>query len=389
MKKKVLFVMHTLGYGGAERSLVNLLHELPEDRYEVDLLLFQKKGALLQQLPSWVRVLETPDRLNRLYGPTAKAGVLALPKVLGTGLARLARKKRKPRTAWRWKHVYKGCIESLPGHYDVAAAFGGTELMYYIHDKVDAARRLVWIHTDYRTGEYAEEYDRPYLEKTDKIISVSPQCVRVLEEIFPPLRDRMCCVENITSSALVRERAGDYVPQEYANDGCTILSVGRLWGQKGFDLAVDAAAVLKENGFLFHWFIVGEGVLRNTLQRQINSLGLEKHVQLIGTRENPYPYMKHCTVLVQPSRCEGKSVVLDEAKILAVPVVATAYPTVHDQIDGENEGLIAELTPAGLAEQIQRLCEDPQLYAKIREHLQAREYGNAAEVKKYMALLDE
>ena len=42
--KKVLFVMHRLGFGGAERSLVNLLNELPQEEYRVDVLLFQKKG---------------------------------------------------------------------------------------------------------------------------------------------------------------------------------------------------------------------------------------------------------------------------------------------------------------------------------------------------------
>ena len=65
--KKVLFVMHNLGYGGAERSLVNLLQELPKDRYEIDLLLFQKRGDFLQQLPREVRVLDTPEALNGLY----------------------------------------------------------------------------------------------------------------------------------------------------------------------------------------------------------------------------------------------------------------------------------------------------------------------------------
>ena len=61
--KKVLFVMHALHFGGAERSLVNLLCELPEECYEVDILLLRREGGFLAQLPQWVHVLQTPKKL--------------------------------------------------------------------------------------------------------------------------------------------------------------------------------------------------------------------------------------------------------------------------------------------------------------------------------------
>ena len=389
MRRKVLFVMHTLGFGGAERSLVNLLHELPEGKYEIDLLLFQKKGAFLPQLPSWVRVLDTPDRLGRLYGSVSKAGTLAATKVVGTAAARLVRRTRKSRAAWRWKHFYMNRIEPFPQHYDVAAAFGGSELMYYVRDKVEADKKLVWIHSDYRTGQYAECDDRPYLADMDRIMSISQECVRVLEEIFPELRQKMCCTENITSSGLIRARAEAYIPREYEENGCNILSVGRLSSEKGFDLAVDAAKVLLDSGLSFKWFVVGDGVDRDKLQKRIDLLGLKERMYLLGNRENPYPYIKHCSLLVQPSRWEGKSLVLDEAKILGVPIVSTAYPTVYDQIIEGKEGILVDLTAEAIAGGIQRMCREEALRQEICTYLRQHEYSNEKEAEKYMALLDE
>lgn len=76
--------MSSLGNGGAERSLVNLLNELPYDKYETDLLLFKKSGMFLKQVPSQVHILHRPKILKRLYGPIEKSGVWFLFKIFTT-----------------------------------------------------------------------------------------------------------------------------------------------------------------------------------------------------------------------------------------------------------------------------------------------------------------
>ena len=386
--KKILFVMHTLGFGGAERALVNLLCELPQERFAVDVLLFQRKGALMAQLLSWVRVLETPDTLNCLYGPLKKAGRYALPKLMGKGLAMLARRTRKDQAGWRWRHVYGKLIPMLQGHYDAAVAFSGSEIQYFVADCVEADKKIVFVHNDYRTAGYSAEYDEASFEKMDAIVSISKRCVETLEEVFPQYRERMLYLENITSSAVIKARAAECEPPEFASDRVNILSVGRLWAQKGFDMAIDAAAILKKEGVKFRWYVLGEGDLRQPLQQQIDALGLTEDFRLLGARENPYPYMRRCDVLVQSSRYEGKSVVLDEAKMLCTPIVATAYPTVADQVADGQEGLVVSMSAEGIAEGVRRMLTDDALREGITAYLAAHEYGNQAEVKKYIKLLD-
>lgn len=385
--KKVIFVIQSLGLGGAERSLINLLHELPRENYEIDLLLFKKKGAFLQHVPEWVNVLETPCGLKELYSPVSKAGKFVFYKLAGTACAKVLFHNPKKGGAFRWKYFYKDIVGMLPGHYDVAVAYSGSEVQYLIRDSIRATKKLVWIHNDYRTAGYSHDDDLPYFADMDGIVSVSEACVNTLKEIFPEYREKIYCVENITSSAAVRSQAGSCVPDEYSGVSNVLLSVGRLNPQKGFDMAITAASMMKQEGVDFRWFIIGEGKLREKLEKQIQDLNVGDRVILLGVRTNPYPYIKHCTLLVQPSRFEGKSVVLDEAKILGTPIVATSYPTVRDQILEGKEGLIVPMSPEEISRGLADALKNPDQLDAVRGYLKDHEYGNQAEARKYIDLL--
>ena len=387
--KKILFVIYSMKYGGAERSLANLLQTLPEGKYDVDLMLFRKTGDFLKQLPPWVNVIDTPEDLDRLYAPLRQTKLKGAVKLMGTGFSRLARKGKKAQAAWRWKHFYSKNVKPLLKEYDVAVAYAGSENLYFIRDKVRAARKLVWIHNDYRTAGYSKADDMPYFEDMDAIVSVSEECVEVLRQEFPQFSEKIHCLENISSASAVRKQAELFFPEEYNKERLSILSVGRLHPQKGFDMAVEAAAILKEKGLDFHWYLIGEGPLRAQLEQMIEARKLAGCFSLLGTRLNPYVYIKNSRMIVQSSLYEGKSVVLDEAKMLCTPIVATAYPTVHDQVNEGEEGVITELSPEGIANGILRLLKDEKLYGHIKEYLAGQDYGNESECEKYMALFDE
>ena len=79
---------------------------------------------------------------------------------------------------------------------------------------------------------------------------------------------------------------------------------------------------------------------------------------------------------------------IDEAKILAKPIVATAYPTVKDQIQNDNEGIIVELNVDGIVNGRVTLCSDNVKKQQIVAYLEKQEYGNQNEVKKYINLIE-
>lgn len=384
--KKLLFVMPALGGGGAEKSLVNLLNEIPSDKYEIDLLLFKKVGMFIRQVPSNVNILDQTPALKGVYAPFSKSGIYLPIKIFGNVCSRIFESGMSAQKAFLWKFFYSKVVEKLDKEYDVAIGYLGGESTDYILDKVKAKKRIHWVHNDYRKLGMSKKYDVIVFDKVDAIVTISDECLGILKEEFPQYAQKCFCIANITSSKVIRAHAESFYPEEYQGISNILLSVGRLSEQKGFDLAISAAHIMKENALRFKWFIIGSGALKHKLEEQIRREGVEDYICLLGPRENPYPYIKNCDIFVQTSRFEGKSVVLDEAKILAKPIVATAYPTVKDQIQSEKEGLITELSPQEIAHCLRHLLEDQSMRDAIKSYLSSHEYGNCDELQKYVSL---
>lgn len=380
--------MYSLYNGGAEKSLVNLLNELPEEKYDISILLFKKEGIFLKQVPEYVHIMDTPFELKKLYSPVYKAGRFMLLKIRGTFQSYRKKGTESEKGEYRWRNYYASEIPVLNEEFDVAIAYIYGEVMYYIQEKVKAKRKLAWVHIDYRSAEHSAENDYKYFKKMDGIVSISNSCVQILREEFPDLKNKIYCIPNLTSSEAVKRLAGKNIPDEYIKGSYNLLSVGRLDEQKGFDMAITAASIIKKSGVKFKWFVIGDGYLEKTLKRQIKQEEVEDCFELIGVRENPYPYIKNCDIFIQPSRFEGKSVVMDEAKILAVPIVVTAFPTVRDQIVDGKEGLIVEMTPEKIAEGIIDLINNSDRRIAFKEYLASHEYGNHECVKLYMDVID-
>ena len=391
MKTKILFIMSSLRNGGAERSLVNLLQLFDYQKYEVDLLLFQEEGIFLEQLPNEVHILHDCDILHLLYAKGnnrikgIKHPLLTFDHYWGTFWARKKTESMYASRQYRWEHYYKDRIPSIKTKkYDVAISYLHGEQLYYLVDKVDAKRKIAWIHTDYSKLNALEEHDLKYMRQVDSVVSISNICVDTLCKTFPSIKEKFCMLPNLTSSSSIKYLAEKEYPKEYGGDEFKIVSVGRLIHLKGFDMAVDAASILKENGLKFSWFILGDGELKTELNMQIKNKNVDDCVFLLGATDNPYKYMDGADILVQTSRYEGKSVVLDEAKILGKPIVVTNYDTVKDQVN-DNEGVIVNMSSEAIAAGIMKII--PRI-DEIHTYLNAHEYGNQDEIYKYYQLID-
>lgn len=391
MKTKILFIMSSLRNGGAERSLVNLLQLFDYQKYEVDLLLFQEEGIFLEQLPNEVHILHDCDILHLLYAKGnnrikgIKHPLLTFDHYWGTFWARKKTESMYASRQYRWEHCYKDRIPSIKTKkYDVAISYLHGEQLYYLVDKVDAKRKIAWIHTDYSKLNALEEHDLKYMRQVDSVVSISNICVDTLCKTFPSIKEKFCMLPNLTSSSSIKYLAEKEYPKEYGGDEFKIVSVGRLIHLKGFDMAVDAASILKENGLKFSWFILGDGELKTELNMQIKNKNVDDCVFLLGATDNPYKYMDGADILVQTSRYEGKSVVLDEAKILGKPIVVTNYDTVKDQVN-DNEGVIVNMSSEAIAAGIMKII--PRI-DEIHTYLNAHEYGNQDEIYKYYQLID-
>jgi len=154
-------------------------------------------------------------------------------------------------------------------------------------------------------------------------------------------------------------------------DHLRALGVGRLVPKKGFDVLVEACAILKQRGFHFETAIVGEhGEHEATLRRQIEAHGLEGIVRLIGPMEQSRLYTEYqradifclpCRVLDNGDR-DGLPNVLMEAMACGLPVITTPVSGIPEIIkDGQNGALVPPEDAEALANAIQRISADRML----------------------------
>ncbi len=393
MKKKLLFIIPSMDFGGAEKSLHTLLSLIDNTRYEIDLFLFRAEGGLLATLPETVRLLPHSDSYRMFTKPIGEAlgflirrgkCFLAAERLLYSYALRRSDKIRMAEQL-AWKHL----AHALPAPdvvYDAAIAYLEGSSVYYCVDKVRAKKKLAFIHSDYEKLEINADFDRSYFEKLDNLITVSDTCADIINKAFPSLKKSVCVIENITSPAVIRERAEQ--GQSYADSfkGLRLLTVGRISEPKGIDIAVEACAELCREGYDIRWYVLGDGDMRAAVEQLADKLGIADRFILLGVSDNPYPYIKNCDIYVQPSRFEGKSIAIEEAKCLEKPIIVTRYTTVSTQIEDGKTGLIAEISPGSIVEKVKLLIDSPTLMGTLSQNLVGYT-GNECELEKFYSLI--
>lgn len=394
-KKKILVVQGSLQAGGAEKATVSFLNTLPQERYEVDLMLSSRTGLFYKQVPEWVNIIDAPYPFNCLaHKPVdwrfyiKHSPFMWVKKVIRTYIAKHQSKLHLIQSLWK---QWRDDIPVFDKEYDIA--YGGQEgcINYYIIDKVKAKRKILWIHSDYEKLEYVDDFDRTYFKRASVVATMSPKAMDILQKHFSESADHIWFLENITNGSMIRKMAAEEINDDWFKlvEGVNLVSVGRLSLPKNFGRAVRVASVLKKRGVVFHWTIVGEGPLRSTLESQAKELGVDDVVSFIGLRPNPYQYVSKSDILVVTSDYEGRSIAIDEAQVLGIPVITTNYPTAKDAVvDGET-GLICDMTPEAIASSVIRLHTDKALYAHICQSLECKKDGNVKEIEKYFKAFGE
>lgn len=395
-KKKLLITAMSMNIGGAEKSLVNLLNLLDYEAYDVDLLLFQRRGDFLPQVPAQVNVVSVPE-IDVLYGveprdaiSPARKSTLKAWRFLATGVTRIAERQFDRRRLLRWQRFYSVRIPMLPGHYDFAVSYSGGETFWYVVEKVKADVMVVYYHNDYSNIDIDVEGELRYLESADCVVTISDICADSLRRIFPTQADKVRVAQNPTCVSLTRRLSKEHIGDgfEGSSERLKVVSVGRVEDSKGFDMAVKAAAIVKhEMGPCFEWVVVGDGSRREAVQALIEQEGVGDVIRLVGSKLNPYPYMAGADLLAQTSRFEGKSVVVDEARVLGLPVLATDYTSARDQVRDGADGLIVPMDPDGIARGIEALLRDSALLGRLSEGAASIDVAALEDITSFTCLL--
>lgn len=395
-KKKLLIATVSLGIGGAEKSLVNLLNILDYNRYDVDLLMFKRWGELMAQIPPNVNVISVPE-IEVLYGgkpaekiPSIKYLSLKAIRWVATAAALFSEKEFDRQRSFRWGRFYSKAVPRLSGDYDSAISFSGGETFWYLADNANAKRFITFFHNDFSNIDVDTAYHLRYLQKADYVDTVSEACANSLKRIFPSIKDKVHVVYNPTCVNLIQSMSNETISDGFAEDidVLKIVSIGRLEKQKGFDIAAEAAAIVnKKVGVKFEWIVIGDGSERQYIEKIIERERISDIFRLIGKKINPYPYLKQADLFLQPSRYEGKSVAIDEARVFGLPVLATNYSSVRDSVNDGVDGIIVPMNPEGIADGIASLINDKQCLAHLADGARHHDLSKLEDISSFTAQL--
>jgi glycosyltransferase involved in cell wall biosynthesis len=397
-KKNLLFVIPSLTAGGGEKSLINLLFQIDYSLYNVDLCLFNKNGVFLNSLPKEVKLLNltkdfknfSQDFFTSIYHFLLnKQFNLVICRIMFTIINRIS-KNHAISEQYAWKYIGKS-FSYLEKEYDAAIGYLEKSSIYFVVDKVRSKKKIGWIHTNYSDSGMDRNFDDPYFRQLDTVVTVSEQCAESLKENFVSLKNKIRIIYNIVSPEIIYDLSSENDVDEYLyqEDYTNIVTLARLSEEKGIDLAISTCKLLVHMGYKIKWFVLGDGDDRSKLEEMIEVNGLNESFKLLGVKENPYPYLRKADIYVQPSRYEGKSIALDEAKILCKPIVVTNFETAKDQIQNEIDGLIVEMNVEGLCQGIKTLIKNVELKETLIHNLSKQKLGTEEEINKLYQILNE
>lgn len=395
MKKHLLFVIPSLAAGGGEKSLVSLLNQIDYNIYNVDLFLFNHEGLFMEYLPKQVNVLPIQEEYQCFSRPMIKSVVALIVKgkvKIAYNRVLFAIKNRgiqnvSVREQYTWKHL-SSSMNNIEKYYDAAIGFLEKSSIYYCIEKVSAHRKIGWVHNDYDKLGMDPEFDLPYFNQLNTIVTVSEECANVFKRRFPNQKNKVDLLYNVVSPKMINKMADEQADVFKRRIGETvILTVARLHPQKNLEIAIESCKELINKGYNIRWYVIGEGDEREKLEKLIKQNNLEKHFILLGLRANPYPYIKEADIYVQTSKFEGKSIAIDEAKILSKPIIVTDFSTAKDQITNGHDGLIVSMNANGVVKGIEKVITDKELQNTLVNNLKDTHLGTEEEIEKLYKII--
>lgn len=397
MRKKVIFVIHSLSIGGAQKSLINVLSSFDYDHYDVTLYVRDTPFDLVKEVPSQVRLVL--NKYNRDYN---KSVIKLNGKVLGWLRKKIPPFKRLCKKIETWslnrsvkkKSSYEAKTHAaLREQYDIAIAYLQEYVCRFTFDYVDAKFKICFYHV---STDSKPEIHKIYLPKYDRVIAITDETAFFLKGRYPELEDKMAVIPNYINVADIIAKSKHAIPM--ANDviqktdhAVTLCTCGTLSLHKGSLLAIEAAKMLHQNQQDFLWIFVGDGPAKADMVHMIAEYGLESKVVLIGKQENPYPYFSMADIYVQPSHEESQCLAIMEAQILGIPVVTTDTVGGHTVVNNAETGLVVPIEADALANGIESMLSSSSLLETIRQNVSKLDYSlyNKKCSEKWAILLQE
>ena len=384
-----------MNIGGTEKALLTMLNEMDRRKYDITLFMLEEYGGFLNQIPDGIKVMYLKEykTLKKFINnpPQLVAKELIKNRKIIKGLSVLfvyiISKLMKDISIY-YKYILSN-VDTLNEEYDIAIAYAGPMdfISYFVINKIKSKKRVQWIHFDISKIGFNVNFAKKIYDKFDKVFVVSNEGKDKLINFLPSLKDKTEVFFNIISCKMIEKMS--YEGEGFSDDfdGTRILTVGRLSKEKGQDLIIPVLKKLKENGYKVRWYCIGDGPAKKEYEKLVDKLNIKDDFIFLGTKLNPYTYMKECNIYVQPSKHEGYCITLGEARCFNNPIVTTNFTGANEQIVNENTGLVCEINEEEIYKAIKKLLDDKKLYKNIKDNLNNEIVDSTKEIRKLESIL--
>lgn len=340
MKKKILFLIHDLGQGGAEKVLVNLVNNLDTKKFDITVMSlfgggvnekFLKKEIHYQIVFS--KTFPANSHLMKLYTP---------------------------------EQLHRFFIKEK---YDIEVSYLEGPSARIISGCPDKDTKLVsWIHVEQHTKECAAGAFRSYKEsvtcyqKFNKTICVSEAVKDDFMSLYPEISD-VQVLYNVNETDEILKLKDEFVEDGVFKEGeIRLCGMGKIMHNKGFDKLARIHKRLRDEGYPVHSYVLGNGPDKEKIEKYLLEHDLKDSFTFLGYQTNPYKYLAKCDLFVCTSVAEGFSTAATEALILGVPVVTTPVAGMKEMLGANNEyGIVAEQSEDSIYKNIKNLIDDTKL----------------------------
>ena len=351
-KKRVLFLIHDLGPGGAEKVLVDLANGMDKDKFDISVRTLFDWGPNKQFLDPDVSF---SSWISRNIPANSHWMKLLTPEQL-------------------WKMI-------VPEPFDIAVSFlegpcsrvtGGCP--------ADGPKIADWIHTPILNEKHftegfrgRKEAERCY-DRADALVFVSSDVRDAFFRQYKP-HNRTLILYNIFDGEKIRKLAAEEPTGTILDDrSLNWCSVGKLIPLKGWDRMLKIQKRLLEEGIPAHFYLIGDGPQRRELEQMADKNGLRDAVTFTGYQTNPYALVARCALYVCASEREGFSTAAVESLLAGTPVCTVDVGGMKDILGKNGEyGVVTANEDEALYTAVRRFFTDPAYLETYRTR--ARERG--------------
>ena len=295
-KKDLMFAAVNFDIGGIEKALVNLLNRINYDKYNVDVVLEEKKGIFLPKIISKANITELKVSNHK--------------NVIIRKVTNMYRKLIYTILNYQ-NYDFSCCYATYSYSANKLALISSKNNAFYVHSN------YTYIYKDEK--EFRQFFDTRNIDKYKRIIFVSNEAKNDFMKFYNHLENKLEVLNNFIDIDSIKATSIEELDVKKSKNKLFVF-VGRLEDHsKKLTRALNLVKKIKD----IDLWIIGDGPDKKKYEDYVKKNNISKRVFFLGRKSNPYPYMNEADYVILTSDYEGFPVTYLEAIVLNKKIITT------------------------------------------------------------------